>query len=423
MIGVEDELEERRNAEIEFVSCAFCHDEAWCSADSNGLPEIHRRLNLPCKGNGVSILLTLGMPLGYPVSQGLVISCTVEETKETSLARIAYKAVPKLIEACREQIVVGEESVLLVLNRADEWIHDSWNDYYSEPVACVSSNLPNMTGPSSTTLGRRLIYSHHIISKIKRGNIKLLASQYKLTGYLKIGWPGLILIEGAEEDCLAFYDEIRPWSWKFLVVRGEQQEQVREIGPYRKFVSFVETDDMSFVAQRCRDVGLEALFRTSMKVYSNIDENDGGDDAAAYGALVRVDHMNHVKSYRKWLRKTAKECECFLLLKQSYPNNDFSKRPLIIVAVVGDASLVQQFLKRWRTSRVDVDSKGKPCLERMMTVLTEGPLDRAGLFSIDEEDAQAEDSVTVPSEKLLDQIASVGGEVWKESLRCVRMYS
>ena len=362
MVGEADELEARRNAEIEFVSSAFGPDEAWCDRDSNGMPEIHRRLKLLCNGESISLLLTLIMPLGYPASDSLAISCRVDATKDPSLARTAYKAMPKLVEACREQIVVGEESVFLVLTRAEEWIADNWDDYYSMPVTQESLAMPNIGGSTSVTLGRRLIYSHHIISKIKRSDIKQLASQYKLTGYLKIGWPGLILIEGAEEDCSAFYDEIRPWCWKYLVVRGEQQEQVREIEPNRKFVNFVETDDMSLVARRCREVHLEALFQTSMKVYSNIDETGDGGEVTAYGALVHVDHMNNAKCYRKWLRKAAKECECSLLLKHSYPNDDFSKRPFIIVAFVGDESSVQQFLKRWRTSRVDVDSKDKPVL-------------------------------------------------------------
>jgi hypothetical protein len=79
----------------------------------------------------------------------------------------------------------------------------------------------------------------------------------------------------------------------------------------------------------------------------------------------------------------------------------FSKKPIIVIAIVGDTNQVGQFLKRWRTSRVDVDSKGKPCLERMMTVLTEGLLiDLSDLASIDWDTVQAEEHVNVPSERL-----------------------
>ena len=44
----------------------------------------------------------------------------------------------------------------------------------------------------------------------------------------------------------------------------------------------------------------------------------------------------------------------------------------IFVGVIGDKDGVKNVLKQWRTSRVDVNSKNKPCLERMMTILMEG---------------------------------------------------
>jgi len=230
---------------------------------------------------------------------------------------------------------------------------------------------------------------------------------------MKIGWPGIIIIEGSEEDCIAFYDDIRPWSWKFLVVRGEQQESVAGIDDARKFEQFLEVDDMSVVAQHCRKVGLEALFRTSMKVYESKSESDNHsvEDSAPYGALCHVDHMNDAKSYRKWLRRASREQDCFLLIKQCYPNHDYSKRPIIVVAVVGDKEGVRSLLKRWRTSRVDVDSNGKPCLERMMTVLSEGTY--PGLSNADWDKANAEDQINVTMDNLRGQLEALGGPEWQ----------
>jgi len=416
-------LEERRNAELEFISAAYDPEEAWWEiSDDEQLPVIYRRLKLPTSGydDSLCVILSLCMVPGYPETDRLDIACSVEQGKSSAaLLRSAYNAFPKLIETCREQLEVGEESVLLVLSRADEWIEDSWPDFLGP--AAVAEERP--TAPASSissaakVLGRRLIYSHHLISKIKRGDMRDLASHYKLTGYMKIGWPGIIILEGEEDSCAAFYDHVRRWAWKYLVVRGEQQERVLDLDASRKFDQFIETEEMSRVAQHCRDVGLEALFRTSMKVYDNTGDSQGNDvDELPYGALVYVDHMNDTKGYRKWLRKTAKEVDCFLLIKQSYPNHDFSKRPLIIVAIVGESDLVRQFLKRWRTSRVDVDSKGKPCLERMITILMEGQLDHTGMATVDWDKAQGEENMNLSNEQLLLLVESIGGEVWKEAL-------
>jgi hypothetical protein len=183
----------------------------------------------------------------------------------------------------------------------------------------------------------------------------------------------------------------------------------------RRFPPFTEVEDMAIVANHCREVGLEGLFLTSMKVYDNGVGPDKERDTKdpPHGALLLVDHMNDGKGYRRWLRRTCNAFDVSLLLKQFYPNNDFNGKPVIIVGLVGSSDGVAAVLKRWRTSKVDVDSRGKPCLERMMTVLIEGILKQHP--SIDTA-RESEDHFTTSKEKLLGLIGCVGGEEWTESL-------
>jgi hypothetical protein len=351
------------------------------------------------------------------------------------LQKSAWNALPRLVSACRQVATdsMGEESVFLVLSRAEEWIPEEWPAYYKgdtdinqKESNCVSESSPSLP----TVLGRRLIYSHHIISKIKRADIKALATDYNLTGYMRIGWPGLLIVEGLEEDCQAFYDDIRRWAWQYLVVRGEQQEGLgpnTSLDSQRRFQDFLEVEDMSVVAQHCHSVGLEALFRTSMKVYDNTTGDDGNTNSnetatAWYAALTHVDHMNDGKRYRKWLRKTSHETDCLLLLKQCYKDNDYSsKRPMILVGIVGDQKDVSAFLKRWRTSRVDVDARGKPCLERQMSVFGEGPLGISDPCDtiIDWDKAMAEESVTTSEEHLAELLEKIGGSEWRQAFEDV----
>jgi Protein of unknown function (DUF1115) len=429
-----DELEERRQAELAFVSSAYCPEEAWWDSNvDKGIIssqiQVHRRLTLvdPTATASITAILTLTMAAEYPVVVPLMLSFSLEPgSGNASLTKAAFNGMPHLIASCTEvaQELLGQEAVFAVLSHADEWIAEQWPLFcMSTPTVTLdSTNAARQNKKNNNVLGRRLIYSHHIISKIKRANLKELASHYQLTGYVKIGWPGLIIIEGSEQDCQYFYDDIKQWAWKYLVVRGEQQEK-GSVEALRKFAFFLEVSDMSLVADHCRRVGLEALFRTSMKVYDNnhndIDDNGindtAGKDDQLYGTLVCVNHMNNAKSYRKWLRKTANETGSFLLLKQCYPNQDFTKRPIILVAVVGAQDAVQVLMKRWRTSRVDVDSKGKACLERQMTVLHEGTLD-SGMTVVDHatdwDKACAEDQVNVSQEQLLGLIDAFGNEEW-----------
>ena len=65
-----------------------------------------------------------------------------------------------------------------------------------------------------------------------------------------------------------------------------------------------------------------------------------------------------------------------MLLKQFRLDNEASGRPVIYVGIFGDRDPVKQVMKLWRTSHVDVNSRNKPCLERMMTLVEEGPAQR-----------------------------------------------
>lgn len=474
-----EECSERRQAELEFISAAYNpHTEAWHDVNATGDPTVHRLLLLPLKDNensdedetddssSLRVHVTLTMPQTYPISDNEPLqvsaqlcdesstsnsSSTTERcstTERTRQRKCALNALPRLIDIAQRVATdnVGAEAVFMVLSRVEEWVFQGeWFDFYRQVLQDDYSStrkqddeqrLQTNTSPVVVTFGRRLIYSHHIISKIKRADIKSLASEFQLTGYMKIGWPGLLIIEGREDDCLAFYDEIRGWNWQYLVVRGEQQDSIivaststveQSITSHRKFDQFQEVDDMSVVAQHCRTVGLEALFRTSMKVYDHSSAAQSGTDSASistnntspachtYGALVHVDHMNDPKGYQKWLRKTAKETYCHLIIKQSYEKDDYSKRPKIVVGIVGDSSdEVASFLKRWRTSRVDVDSRGKACLERQISILQEGPLSSEEDNSYWEQ-SMAEDPVTTSDKQLGELLLRVGGSSWRDS--------
>jgi hypothetical protein len=75
------------------------------------------------------------------------------------------------------------------------------------------------------------------------------------------------VIEGEESDCTAYVDEIRSMRWQHLVVRGEEQIQVRdqeELEQARALpIKMIELgEDMSCIAERCKQAGLEELFLT-----------------------------------------------------------------------------------------------------------------------------------------------------------------
>ena len=407
----------RQLAEIEFLKSAYTPDEACVISDANGCFVVRRALHLSLSGESrasehsdaaaVKVELSIVMPTGYPVQEDAIL--IVEGWLTSSLPHIrkaALHAIPRLVDACQQSAVEagGGEALWSVLCRADEWVQGSeWKNILDEHKcnSVHSARVLNRTESSdckqnnSNVLGRRIIYSHHIIANSKRRDLANLASQYKLGGYLKIGWPGMILIEGSESSCQSFVNEIKRWRWQQLQVRAEEQKVItleEDMDSNRRLpMQFVELgeNDMSRLASYCREAELEHLFLMCLKISGdNPSSTFNGDDVAScdgtgkrgegwsnngalnYGMLVHVDHMNDGKRYRNWLRTTCRERECSVLIRQYFCSTN-KTRPIIYVGVFGTKCNVKQVMKQWRTSHVDVDSKNKPCLERMMSVLEE----------------------------------------------------
>ncbi len=220
----EDEAKERRLAEIEFVRCAYGENEAWVDEKEQ---IIYRRLLVSSSDDiGIPVLLTLTMPDGYPIDEGavLVIDARVSDdavgTSSSShnsknLRKVVMDSLPSMIEACRSAALeyVGSESIFAVLSRGDEWISTDFVDIVESGCHINTSAADEVEitpqCDNGLVLGRRLIHSHHIIAQSKRKAIVELAQQHNIGGYYKFGWPGIIVIEGEERDCIAYVDEIR----------------------------------------------------------------------------------------------------------------------------------------------------------------------------------------------------------------------
>lgn len=89
---------------------------------------------------------------------------------------------------------------------------------------------------------RLWIYSHHIKSKIKRTAIIKNAKDLNLTGFSLPGKPGIICVEGLEEDTQEFWKMIKPMKWHRISIRKNELETIMrtDIQERRKFSNFKE---------------------------------------------------------------------------------------------------------------------------------------------------------------------------------------
>lgn len=64
-----------------------------------------------------------------------------------------------------------------------------------------------------------LLTSHHLISPFKRRNLQQWSSSLSVSGFAKVGYPGVIYVYGAQEDVEEFVGNVKAMQWLALRVR------------------------------------------------------------------------------------------------------------------------------------------------------------------------------------------------------------
>jgi len=135
-------------------------------------------------------------------------------------------------------------------------------------VADAAASAPGAHQPA---LGRRLMLSHHIIAKRKREVIREWALELGLASFCKIGWPGVIVCEGPEDSCQEYASRLQSLRWQHFTIRGEEVvpvgpgQAVDDLRVLPRGVQELGENDMSRLAEICREAGLEDLFKTCLK--------------------------------------------------------------------------------------------------------------------------------------------------------------
>lgn len=149
----------------------------------------------------------------------------------------------------------------------------------------------------------------------------------------------------------------------------------------RSFQMDASSDEQNGVRDDRRDgnnCSQDSLQRNAKKMDASAASGDKTrPSSSVYGVMVHVDHMNNGRSYRKWLIRTCESQQCALIIRQfRFDAKDGGSggggKPQIYVFILGEKERVRSAMKLWRISKVDVNKKGKPCIERKMVVVAEG---------------------------------------------------
>ncbi|KAG6550421.1 hypothetical protein Mapa_008384 [Marchantia paleacea] len=125
---------------------------------------------------------------------------------------------------------------------------------------------------SFSSLGRTLIWFHHIKSSKKKRDIKEWGAELNLGGYCKPGFPGVLIFEGDAENVAEYVRRIKRLRWQHLQIRGQEVEALTEgkdLDSCRRFplgVNELPESGMSELAEKCREANLEQLYLTAFKI-------------------------------------------------------------------------------------------------------------------------------------------------------------
>jgi hypothetical protein len=79
--------------------------------------------------------------------------------------------------------------------------------------------------------------------------------------------------------------------------------------------------------------------------------------------ILRLDHMRNRTCYLKTLSGWTKDLDIRMIV--------FFAHKVILIIFEGQSENVKEFLRRFRSCNIDVDCSGKPCKEKMMTIVAQ----------------------------------------------------
>ena len=260
--------------EMAFIHSAYSPQEI--SVDDK---QVTYTLELPLDNDSgdVRIDISVTLPIRYPSVAIDEIKVVMNEASTCSpdIRKIALDALPTLQEICliEARAREGSTALLSIFSVADMWAKDDWYAVMAKQLSLfkgkgkqTSSNISG--GKGSIEFCTFLIYTHHITDPEKIQLVKKTASKLNLGGYIKIGRPGLILVEGTQSDCEALLEALL-LNRKKLRERGGKNFDTATFSPAgkiqrydnerklpKKLEQLEAQDGMDEIKDACKKLGL-----------------------------------------------------------------------------------------------------------------------------------------------------------------------
>lgn len=97
------------------------------------------------------------------------------------------------------------------------------HEYDGDKHSPTSAGTPSEIHAHRPEIFHALLTSHHLVSVTKRKLMKGWSSDLHITGFAKVGYPGLIYAEGEKENVEEFVRNVKAMNWLALRVRFVEQ--------------------------------------------------------------------------------------------------------------------------------------------------------------------------------------------------------
>lgn len=215
------------------------------------------------------------LPKGYP-ERAAAVAYSIRVTPNGLARSLTDHHIRTLNE--KAESLLGSESLLDLVEETRillGWNTDSCETKHveDEDGCCCCGPAPSDTRKDPNRRCRLWIWVHHITSKDRRKSILEEARERNLTGMLKHGYPGVVLVQGSPRDCESFVvwikgNKSRPGgfgrNWGHHV-RGQIEYSLEVDGDTtannKNHSTFEELEELSEMARICKDMGLEDEFK------------------------------------------------------------------------------------------------------------------------------------------------------------------
>ncbi|ORX93388.1 DUF1115-domain-containing protein [Basidiobolus meristosporus CBS 931.73] len=218
---------------------------------------------------GIAWLFVL-LPTSYPTASPQIYISTLKLSRQTQAS--LNEAIADYLEAHAGESCIHEIYELVhekALQISDEELDSQKRSDHAMPEESIS------TEENRPQIGRALLWMHHIKNPNKRKDIVNWGEELQLNGFSKPGYPGIVVVEGLYENVEEYISRLKALRWQAIAVRYRESEFVDDVNKldcYRRIrhaegkVGVLEVENMSAISTVMREVGLEEMFLSALKI-------------------------------------------------------------------------------------------------------------------------------------------------------------